>query len=80
MFVTIEEQKNTFEYQETTNVDVENIASRKKWRPIFKGIDNSFFSATKLFPTEFQDQYRNNTNNTQNIPSEIKVALKKMAI
>ena len=41
------------EYQEATDVDVENIGSKKqkKWGPIYEVIDNSFFAATKLFPT-----------------------------
>ena len=30
MLVTIEEEKKTFEYQETMNADVENIAIKKK--------------------------------------------------
>ena len=42
MVVTIEEEKNTFEYQETMNVDVENIANKKQkfWRPIYEVVDN----------------------------------------
>ena len=48
--------------------------------PIYEVIDHSYFSATKLFPTEFLDQFRNNQNNHQNIPSEFKVALKKMSM
>ena len=53
MFVTIEEDRKTFEYQETMNVYAENISSKKQtfWRPIYKVIDNSYFSATKIFPT-----------------------------
>ena len=38
------------------------------------------FSATKLFLTESLDQCRNNPNNPQNITSEIKAALKNMAL
>ena len=30
MVVIIEQEKNNFEYQETTNVDVENIANKIK--------------------------------------------------
>ena len=35
------------------NVYVENIASKKEktWRPTYEVIDNSYFTATKLFPT-----------------------------
>ena len=45
------QQKKTLEYQETMNLDIENIASLKKnWRPIYEVIENSYFEATKLFP------------------------------
>ena len=64
------------------NIDVENIANKNKknWRPIFEVIDNLFFAATKPFPTEFLDQCKNYPNKPQNIPSEVKVALKKIAM
>ena len=58
------------EYQERMNVDVENIFNKKQkiWRPKYEVIDNSYFVATKIFPTELLDQCRNNTNNPKNIP------------
>ena len=64
MVVTIEEDNNTLKYQETMNVDVENIASKKQpfCRPIYEVIENSYFVATKLFPTKHLDQCRNNPN------------------
>ena len=60
------------------NVYVENISknSNKTWRPIYKFIDNSFFAATKLFTTKFLYQCENNPNEPQDLPSEVKVALK----
>ena len=60
------------------NVDVENITNKeqKSWRQIYKVIETSNFAATKLFPTEFLDQFINNPDNPQNLPSEVKVALK----
>ena len=65
-------------YQETINVDVQNISSKmnKFWRPIYEVIENSYFEARKIFPTRFLDQCRNNPNETQNIPNETKSALK----
>ena len=58
------------------NVDVENISSFLKtfWRPIYEVIENSYFLATKLFPTKQLDQCRNNPNEPHNI-----AYLKKMA-
>ena len=53
------------------NVDIENVFSKKQplWRPIYEVIDNSYFTATKLFPTKILDQCRNNPNEPQNIPN-----------
>ena len=51
------------EYQETMNVDIEIIASKKIfWRSIYEVIDDSFFEEIKLFPTMFLKQCRNNPN------------------
>ena len=51
MDVTIEEEKNTFKFQERMNVYVENISSKKQkhWRPIYEVIDHSYFEVAKLF-------------------------------
>ena len=64
------------EYQENVNVGIENVSSKKQpsWRPIYEVIDNSYFVETKFFSTEFLDQCRNNPNEPQNIPNEIKSA------
>ena len=35
------------------------------------------FCSNKSFSTEFLDQCKNNPNESQNLPSEVKVALKK---
>ena len=50
---------------------------KKNWRPIYEVIDNCFCSK-KTFPTEFLEKCKNNQSKPQNIPSEVKVALKKM--
>ena len=53
--VTIEEERNTLEYQETINLEIENIASTSQqvWRSIYEVTDDSYFKAVKLFPTQF---------------------------
>ena len=78
MFVTMKEEKNTLKYQETMNVDIENIVSKKQpfWRSIYEIIDDSYFEVVKLFPTTFLNQCRNDPNEPQNIPSEVKEAFK----
>ena len=74
MVVTIKEEKNNLEYQETMNVDIENIANQKQpfWWSIYEVIDDSYFEVTKLFPTEFTNQCRNNPNEPHKITSEVK--------
>ena len=61
------------------NVDIENISSKKQpfWRSIYEVIKNSYFEDTILFPTKNLNQCRNIPNEPQNIPSEVKAALKK---
>ena len=51
-------------YQETMNVDIENIVSKKQqfWRPIYEVIEDSYFEETKLFLTNVLNQCRNNPN------------------
>ena len=53
--VTIEEERNTLEYQETMNLDIENIAStsQNNWRSIYEVIHDDYFKAVKIFPTQF---------------------------
>ena len=53
--VTIEEERNTLEYQETMNLDTEKITSTSQqiWRSIYEVIHDDYFKAVKLFPTQF---------------------------
>ena len=69
MFVTMQEEKKTLEYQEIMNVDIENISSKKQqfWRPIYEVIENLYFEETKIFPTTVVNQCRENPNEAQNI-------------
>ena len=56
--ITIEDEKKTLEYQETINLNIENIASTSQniWRSIYEVIGDSYFNVVKLFPTELLDQ------------------------
>ena len=78
MVVTMKEQKKTFKYQETMNLYIDNISSKKQpfWRPIYEVTENSYFEETKLFPTIVLNQCINNPNQTQNRPNEVKAANK----
>ena len=55
--VTIEKEMNTSEYQETMNLDIEDIASTSQriWRSIYEGIHDDSFKALKFFPRAFLD-------------------------
>ena len=55
MVVKIEEENKTLGYQETMNVDIENIASKNQpfWRPIYEVIDDSYFGLVNLFQKYF---------------------------
>ena len=65
----------TLEHQETMNVEIENIAITKQpfWISIYEVIDDSYFEVVNLFPKTFKNQCKNNPNEPQNIPSEVKV-------
>ena len=56
--VTIEEESKTLVYQETINLDSENISStgQQIWISIYEVICDDYFKAVKLFPTEFLNQ------------------------
>ena len=47
---------------------------------IYEASDEPYFGEVKLFPKEFLEQYENNPNAPQNIPSEIKNKIKTLAL
>ena len=53
--VTIEEEKKTLEYQDTMNLDIENISSTNQqiWGSIYEVIHDDYFKVVKLFPRKF---------------------------
>ena len=46
------------EYQETMNLDIENISSKNQqiWRSMYEVIHDDYFKAVELFLSEFLDQ------------------------
>ena len=64
--VTKEEERNTIKYQETMNLDIENIASKSQqiWRSIYEVIHDDYFKAVKLFPTQFLNHCKKMNLNT----------------
>ena len=82
MVVLIEEKQKTLEYQEKMNVDIENISSFKIYfgDQYMKLLKIHIFKKQNYFQYNCLNQCRNNPNNPQSIPNEIKSALKKMSI
>ena len=60
------------------NLDIDNIASTNQhiWRSIYELIHNSYFKIVNLFPKISLNQCKNYPNEPQNIPNEVKNALK----
>ena len=50
----MEKEKNTLEYQETMNLDIENIAStyQQIWRSIYEITYDDCFKVVTLFPSK----------------------------
>ena len=48
------------EYQETMNLDIDNISSTNQqiWIPIYEVIHDGYFKVVKLFPKEFWGQLK----------------------
>ena len=67
------------EYQETINLEIENIASTNQeiWRSIYEVIHDNCFKAVKLFLSKLVNQCKYNPNEPQNIPNEVKSAFFK---
>ena len=56
MIILVVEEQKTVGYQETMEVDVDNISKKKNiWRPIYEGIDASFLEETDIFPQHCLD-------------------------
>ena len=51
--------------------------AKKIWRPIYEVIHASFFEETNIFPKPFLELCKNNPNQPQFIPSDVKIVLKK---
>ena len=80
--VTIEEESKTLEYQETMDLDIENIASTSQniWRSIYKAMHDGYFKVVKFFPTEFLNQCKKIRMNLRIHQMKSKQLLKKMAL
>ena len=57
-------------------IETSPVKTNKFWRPIYEVTENSYFEEKRLFPTKVLEQCKNNPNEPQNIPNEIKLDLK----
>ena len=68
------------------NIYIENIDKiknshkhyAKQWRTIYEVIQQEFFDETEIFPDDFIKHFKNNTNESHNIPIEVKNNIKKI--
>ena len=73
--VKIEEEGKTLKYQETMNLEIENIAITNKqvWRSVYDEIHDEYFKAVKLFPAQCSDHCKKRTSkHTKLIESSFK--------
>ena len=60
--------------------DIENIKTYEtitkvnttKWRPIYEVIDEAYIKESNIFPDDFIRECKNNSNEAQFIPSDVK--------
>ena len=78
--IYIRKEQSTQSYKETISMDIENINTFKtrkkvntiKWRPIFEVVDEAYFKGSKIFSDYFMKECKDNSNEAQFIPLEIK--------
>ena len=75
------------EYKETTSQDISNIdtyetrtkVNTSKWRTIYEVIDEAYIKESNIFPEDFMRECKNNSNEAQFIPSDVKNNINRMA-
>ena len=68
------------------NIAIENINkienthkhNKTHWRKICKVIQQDLFEETEVFPEDFLEQFKNNTNETHHNQTDVKNDLKRM--
>ena len=53
--------------------ETRNQLNTIKWIPIYEGIDESYFIGSKCFSDDFIKSFKGNSNETSDIPSEVKI-------
>ena len=84
--IDIRKEKNTKAYKGTMSKDIENIytyenrtkVNTTKQRPVYEIIDEAYIKDFKTFPDDFIRECKNNSNEAQFIPREVKNNIKRM--
>ena len=74
-------------YKETMSIDIEKIDTFEtrtkvntiKWRPIYEVIYEAYFIGSKIFSDDFIEEYKDNSNESGDIPCKVKNNIKRMA-
>ena len=86
--IHIRKEKNTKAYKETMSQyisNIDNYETRTKvnttiWRLIYDVIDEAYIKESNIFPEKFIRECKNNSNEAQFIPSDVKKNIKLMAM
>ena len=82
------DKKKKQSYKDTIYIDIDNISKSEKknkvniikWRPIYEVIDEAYFIDSKFFSDDFMQQCKDNANDAQFIPFEMKNNMKLLAM
>ena len=80
MEIYIKEEHKIEAYQNRMKIDIENINTiekrhkndTKRWRTIYKVIQQELFDETEIFPDIILKHFKNNANKAHNIPIDAK--------
>ena len=87
--IQIRKERTTEAYKEKMNEDIKTIAKnenskktvqRTKWRPIYEVIDEDYIKNSHIFPDDFTTKCKQCPNKPQNISSDVKNNMKRMAM
>ena len=76
----LKKEQNTQAYKETMDIDIDNIDTYEirnivntiKWRPIYEVIEEAYTKESEKFSDDFMQKRKDNANEAQFTPLEIK--------
>ena len=86
--INIGKERSTEAYKGTMSIDIEDIdtfetitkVNTTKWSPIYEVINKAYFIGSKNFSDDFIKECKNNSNESRDIPREVKNNIKRMAM